>query len=101
MAGLLADPGPAVNEGPTAPDGNRGWRFGVGAVRLGQAGHRLRGPADNSIGGDRFRLRWMIQVKRAEGCGCDLVNHCYRKLISANKTRTSVALAAWGEVDTF
>src|ERR1039458_3891667 len=29
---------------------------------------------DNSIGGDRFRLRWSNQGKRAEGCGCDLVN---------------------------
>ena len=29
---------------------------------------------DNSIGGDRFRLRWSNQEKRAEGCGCDLVN---------------------------
>jgi hypothetical protein len=30
---------------------------------------------DNSIGGDRFRLWWSIQGKRAEGCGCDLANH--------------------------
>ena len=29
---------------------------------------------DNSIGGDRFRLWWSNQGKRAEGCGCDLVN---------------------------
>ena|SRR5438445_3398756 len=29
---------------------------------------------DNSIGDDRFRLRWSNQGKRAEGCGCDLVN---------------------------
>src|SRR5699024_6835210 len=29
---------------------------------------------DNSIGGDRFRLWWLNQGKRAEGCGCDLVN---------------------------
>src|SRR5580704_747201 len=28
----------------------------------------------NSIGGERFRLRWLNQGKRAEGCGCDLVN---------------------------
>jgi hypothetical protein len=30
---------------------------------------------DNSIGGDRFRLRWSNQGKRAEGCGCDLANN--------------------------
>ena len=29
---------------------------------------------NNSIGGDRFRLWWSNQGKRAEGCGCDLVN---------------------------
>ena len=28
----------------------------------------------NSIGGERFRLWWLNQGKRAEGCGCDLVN---------------------------
>ncbi len=28
----------------------------------------------NSIGAERFRLRWLNQGKRAEGCGCDLVN---------------------------
>jgi len=28
----------------------------------------------NSIGGDWFRLRWLIQGKRAEGCDYDLVN---------------------------
>ena len=60
--------------------GNLGWRFGVIGVRSGGAGHRVRRPADNSIGGDRFRLRWLIQVKRAEGCGCDLVNHATANL---------------------
>ncbi len=32
------------------------------------------GCGDNSRGGDWFRLRWLIQGKRAEGCDYDLVN---------------------------
>src|SRR5258708_14753220 len=34
----------------------------------------------NSRGGDWFRLRWLIQWKRPEGCGCDLVNPVTAKL---------------------
>ena len=64
--------------------GRGGGHFGVTGIWVGgsvlsvygrASRASLRRPADNSIGGDRFRLRWLIQVKRAEGCGCDLVNH--------------------------
>jgi hypothetical protein len=56
------------------PDGNPSWLAGVVRVRSGVAGWFSRTRPDNSIGGDRFRLRWSNQGKRAEGCGCDLVN---------------------------
>jgi hypothetical protein len=38
------------------------WQFGCAEL------------TDNSIGGERFRLWWSNQGKRAEGCGYDLVN---------------------------
>jgi len=49
---------------------------------------------DNSTGGDRLRLRWLIQGKRAEDGGHNLVNTVTANLISAKVKRTNLALAA-------
>jgi hypothetical protein len=49
---------------------------------------------DNSTGGDRLRLQWLIQGKRAEDGGHNLVNTVTANLISAKVKRTNLALAA-------
>jgi hypothetical protein len=54
--------------------GNAGWPAQVVRVPSSASGASRRARQYNSIGGERFRLRWLNQGKRAEGCGCDLVN---------------------------
>jgi len=75
-SGILRSPGVTWN--PT-------WSFRVASCNVRK---------DNSTGGDRLRLQWLIQGKRAEDGGHNLVNTVTATLISAKVKRTNLALAA-------
>ena len=76
-SGILRSPG--VTRNPA-------WSFSVGSCSVRKD--------DNSTGGDRLRLQWLIQGKRAEDGGHNLVNTVTANLISAKVKRTNLALAA-------
>ena len=59
----------------TGHGGNRSWLPRVVRVRSVHRSGAAVPAGNNSKGDDRFRLRWSNQGKRAEGCGCDLVNN--------------------------
>ena len=65
---------------------NPAWLFSVGSCSVRKD--------DNPTGGDRLRLQWLIQGKRAEDGGHNLVNTVTANLISAKVKRTNLALAA-------
>src|SRR5271165_5348308 len=83
---LLVDPRGRVSATAGAPKPSRGrlaaawcrnvrWPKGVDSGMVVRGGHASRVRPTTEHGGERFRLRWLIQEKRAEGDGCDLVNH--------------------------
>src|ERR1700749_1227961 len=72
--------------------GNLSWRSCVVGVRSAKASRAQPCWPDNSIGGDRFRLRWSNQGKRAEGCGCDLVNPVAAKQYLPTRSRITSPL---------
>jgi hypothetical protein len=71
-----AAPNQAAPATPSStPSRQPGIRVGSrGLYVYGQVRQNVPCLPHNSIGGERFRLWWLNQGKRAEGCGCDLVN---------------------------
>jgi hypothetical protein len=55
--------------------GNLRWLIRVERGKVVGGGQATCARPTTEQGGERFRLRWSIQEKRAEGGGCDLVNN--------------------------
>ena len=82
---------PGASSGSRSPRGcavgNRSWRSGVDSTKVVSGGSVTRDRLQLNSGDERFRLRWLILEKRAEGGGRNLVKMRPQNT-SANSTST-------------